>query len=660
MSQVPGVKKLIKFTQELRGSFGRFKTDDSFRLHYLMTSVPIEEIDSLSTASELFRLEKVDFEELIQRDIDFARVQKIANEYLSQGKDRVVFFPPLLACVVLLEDSGAIKRKYDQVVRDVEDDGDSQVLRATWDSDGFQLALPVGNKDSCTRTISWGNTDYLYYEFAAMLRLNPKRAKLVVLDGQHRLEALRLLRKNPEQKSILEGVEIPICLVWAPEAVAGDPQDEDMTRDFRELFVRVNSEPRKVSGHFITLLKDDSYAAMATRQLANLWKETETPDNWIRLHLLEWNTREDERVDKRTRDFSITTVAIIASVLYDHLFKTGIAPELLNLEERAQDFEVIDPEFSWNGLVDHTHGSAIDKVVKAQIDNILVPALDIILRSATPYQRLEKNLGAAFQRLQQKVDENNGSFVRLKSLLGHYIYREEEIFEDSARSAYLDFRKWITIDAGDRVFFYSVFQQALLRFWLAMSSLLKPFGIRADISAKTTLIALDALCFKQSANFLGNERRYTRRVLWKNESVNFGSAWARSAWADLLCVSLLNVGVRDAAVSYLQGEVGIDKQTAGEIDLQLREFGRVRTVSYLSRLKAELVKETTQSYEEFFPEEKANQLRAWRSSSHEAERRKFDAAIEERASARAREAFGELADQLLISTEDLLRAVDVS
>ncbi len=97
MSKIPGVKKLAKFTKEVRGSFGRFKTDHSHQIYFLSTSVPVQHVSELSTAGELFSSEKIKFEELIQRDIDHRRVQKIANDYLSKGAGRVVFFPPLLA-----------------------------------------------------------------------------------------------------------------------------------------------------------------------------------------------------------------------------------------------------------------------------------------------------------------------------------------------------------------------------------------------------------------------------------------------------------------------------------------------------------------------------------------------------------------------------------
>ncbi len=657
MAQVPGVKKIVKFSQELRGGFGRFKTDQSFQLDYLMTSVPIQDVNQLSTASELFRLETIDFEELIQRDIDHKRVQKIANEYLSQGHGKVIFFPPLLACVVLLENDGSIKKKYDGITRESVDEDGVPAFRTTWDGDGFQLDLPIGDANSCTRQISNNGSPQYFYEFAALLKLNPKRAKLVVLDGQHRLEAMRLLRRNPEQKNILEQIEIPICLVWAPDASVGGGE-EDMVRDFRELFVRVNSEPQRVSGHFITLLKDDSYSAMATRQLASMWKSITVPNGWTRLHLLEWNTREDERVDIRTREFSITTISTISKTLGDHLFDVAAAPDLLNLEDREQDFLSIAPDFSLSGISDRTNGADLDNIIKEQIDKILVPALDVLLRTATPYQKLEKAVDKAFQFLQQKVDENNSSFIQLKANLLRYVYRTDEMFEDSAKAAYVDFKNTVVIDQAEKVFFYYAFQQALIRYWIRVATILKPFSIDAHQAAKTAIAGAEEFCFKNEVQFLIGDRKYTRRMLWKNANVNFDPKWAKKAWLDLLCASLLNKNVCAAMVKNLEKDANLDKQSLAAIGEHLKKLGEKSACEYLSKLKEEFLKETKQSLGEFFSEERASQLRSMKESGHEAERSKYEAAIRKETDNRVLEAMEELADQLLISTEELQRIVD--
>jgi hypothetical protein len=655
---IPGVKKLVKFTKELRGSFGRFKTNNSYALFYLNSSVPISQIGDLATASELFAADKIDFEVLIQRDIDHDRVRSIANEYLSHGEGRVVFFPPLLACIVLLDPAGNPVTQYAKVARARADEQGVDVLRTTWDSDGFELDLPVADPESSERTINWEDEPVHVYEFAASLKLNPRRAKLVVLDGQHRLEALRLLSRNPEQQAIISEVEVPVCVVWAPEAIASETPNENITRDFRELFVRINSEPRKVSGHFITLLKDDSYAAMSVRRMADHWKAINNPGNWSRLHLLEWNTREDERAEVRTRQSSITTVSIVGKVLEQHLFAAGVAPTLLHLEQVAAEFQAIDPQFVSDGLLDRTQKTKIDDVVRKQIDKLLVPALDKILRQAPPYADREAALNAAFEQLQAEVTANKSSFIALRAALDKYVYSEQEIFERSTLGAYEDFRSWIKVDATAEIFFLSVFQQALLRFWLNMASALTEFEASALVGADVAIAALNKRVFATAHRYLDPAQKYTRRMLWKNENVNFQSNWAKNAWLNLIGTSLLVTDVRQAALDELASNCNLDAAQREKADTVLKGMALRYFVEYADRFKDEIHRETRQALMEFFGEEKAVHLRALLNSDKQADRAEFNNAVQRKANTRVKEALEMLAGQLKVAPDDLLRHVD--
>jgi hypothetical protein len=376
--------------------------------------------------------------------------------------------------------------------------------------------------------------------------------------------------------------------------------------------------------------------------------------------LLEWNTREDERVDVRTRDFSITTVSIVAKVLDEHLFSAGIAPDMLNLEQSSPKFEAIDPSFSWDGIVDNTQMSAVDDVVKDHIETYIVSALDTLFRLPSPYAKLQASLGHAFGRLQAKVAENNSSFIGLKSLLKSYIYREEEMFEESARAAYVDFKSWIEIDPNDRVYFYSVFQQALLRFWIRLAAVLKPYGVAADASAVIAVSALEKLVFLEEARFLGAERRYTRRTLWRNETVNFTAGWAKTAWSDLVGTSLLHKAVRTGIINLLAAKHGVQPSELNDADEKLVQLGYIFAGRYGARLSEELVKETRQALQDFFGEEKAAQLRALKASDKDTDRKEFEATIQKKVAVRYEEALKELADQLRVRTSDLLLNADAS
>ena len=366
----PKIQKKDPFNQTLRGTFGRFKTTGSRQVYYLLSSLPIDDIDDLQTASDLFETDALKFDELIQRDIDRARVIRMATGYLEAGSDKVVFFPPLLACIVMFDADGKMLHQYSEPEDDIDGEGEQRVLRTTWDEDGFELSLALGDKKTADRRLMVKGKEEWFHD-AGQLRLNQKRAKLVVLDGQHRLEAMKLVRKGPS-KDTLAGVEVPICLVFTPSAVVGS--QEDVVENFRELFVRVNEEAKRVSGHFIILLQDDSYSAMTVRALAESWRKKKV-DGLTYLHLLEWNQRVEENTRRRSRQFSLTTIGILNDILRDYLFQEGIAARVLLLGQVEETFAAVDPAFHYQSLGDQAHAPEIDKIVQERIEAHLVPVL---------------------------------------------------------------------------------------------------------------------------------------------------------------------------------------------------------------------------------------------------------------------------------------------
>jgi len=90
------------------GSFGRFYSGDSFPIEYIMTTFTVAELQELTFARDI-RPDNIDFELLMQRDIDEERVRLEMEPYLNPSREnftpyeirsRSVFFPPLLAAII--------------------------------------------------------------------------------------------------------------------------------------------------------------------------------------------------------------------------------------------------------------------------------------------------------------------------------------------------------------------------------------------------------------------------------------------------------------------------------------------------------------------------------------------------------------------------------
>lgn len=609
MTAIPGKRPLNVFPKVYQGSFGLFQTSNSFSTQFLQTSLPMEHLAELSTAGEVMDLENSPFEELIQRDIDPVRVREIANQYLAKGAGRPIFFPPLIVCVALMEndDGTRIKAQYESVKHDRATDNGQEYLVATYDDDGFRLRLPVAEPTHSERTIMWGpkgkQKPYTYYAYACELALNPRRAKLVVLDGQHRLEALRLLAMTADGREIIAKIELPICLVWPPAAEAGG--NENITGDFRELFITINSEPRRVSGHFLILLDDKKHSSMAVRELANAWKQETT--GWRRLHLLEWNTRDDESTDRRTRRFSITTISIVSKVLHRHLFEAqGLASKVLELDDVSAGLEAADPDFSYNDIRDARRNHAVSEIVQGQLQKTVIPALNILLRGLPPYQKQEQRLGKAVERLDKEVKERNAAFSALAKQLARFSYDYDSDANGAVQGAYAEFRNWSRVPAEHELFYLSVFQQGLLRMWLRIAAIPNLGAVEAAEITQRALAAFVANLGTTRTVYLSPELPYCQRTLWRREAVNFSTDRARQAWTDILIATLVRPDVRKAATNGLSAAL---KKTVGH---ELEVMGLVSVRRYATRLWEETVRETRNNLGDYFGEEEAGRLRELR------------------------------------------------
>lgn len=609
MATVPGPKNIDVFSLKLRGSFGRFQTNSSHTLNYLSTTLRIGQLDKLHVAADVFNISRVAFEELIQRDIDHSRVVRIADGYLKMGAERAVFFPPLLVCLVVMDGNDAIKPNYDSVVQHPIIDG---TLRTTYDRDGFQVDLYQAEQGQGGRSIDWLGESADFYDYAAMLGINPERTKLVTLDGQHRLQALRLLNNRQETKYIVANIEQPVCIVWMPLAIEG--ADEQIVKDLRDIFVTVNSEPQRVSGHFILLLDDYSNAASAVRSLANAWKHEEAPNGWSRLHLLEWNTRENQSTDARLRPFSITTVSIIASVLEDHLFGVPrLAPAMLKLSECEAELQEANPEFDASGMRNQAPGLRVDPIIRKQIDSHLTPALTYLLRKLRPYRDLEGRLDEAFTKVRQQIERSNPASTSLSIYLSRFVYTEREMHDELAPGAWAAFKADNQVPIKDLIYMRQAFQQGYIRFWLALARELAHHEVDNMDVVHAAVAASNAFVACPDFDYLSEHQPYTRRVLWKNDTINFSANWAREAWTDVQVATLLRNDVRAALIASLQPKMKHEQSQA--FDRRLYTLGLEAALRYSSTLLNQIQRDVKRNLADFFGDTEAGVLRDMRKSN---------------------------------------------
>jgi hypothetical protein len=572
MALIPKSKKPQTFDRELDGVYGHFKTTQSFSLHYLLTSIRTDRLDWLETASDVLDIKSINFEGIVQRDINYVRVQKeIIEKYLEKGKDRVIFFPPLMVTLYGMNGESPIT-KYTTVESQMEDER----YLVTYDKNRFQTELPIAEYQTAHFVI-YNKQQYFYHNYAATLRYNTEKVRLVVLDGQHRLTALKMLIENGD-KDIVAEIDLPICIFFAPDAISGKSQ-ETLSEDMRELFVTINKEAKEVSGHFLWLLKDKSLAAMCVRSLGDLWKKEGGVFSY--LHQLEWNQREASKADQTQKVYSISTVSILADALKTHIFtgKKNYTYSLLNLGEVEQELQKVEGSPQAGDVSEDDFDLDQADILKKQIDKYITPSLDVLFRTPRPYRIVREVFEKATSLLEDSLAKNIPGALQFKK---DFLCKFRTVTKlDSAKVQDQEVEFTAPMQKNkelEKVAFFrrNVFQQALIRAWADLFNCVRTEKTATPKEVAEALVtALELICFDESVKYFGPYKPYAQLVFYKGERILVNGS-SKTGLRHLILASFANEKVSSEFVKKL----GF-KNANVKLLKSLRDFGSKAVAEYL-------------------------------------------------------------------------------
>lgn len=287
MADLPPIKKLI-FNQQLNGVFGEFGSGAGLQAFYLQSAITPAELDRISLISEIPGSEKWPIRNLFQREVDQNRVRYGLLHYLRDAT-KIRFFNPLTLTLLPMDTDGrSIINSMPRVVEKTtkEDDATWQVLER---EDLFQLRWLEGHEE-------W-----------AQLRWNDTRCKLVAIDGQHRLSALKQMNVDGDAGEPFEAfVQWRIPVVFVSFRVEGDRVEPPSVLEVvRNIFVYINTNAQEVNRTRTILLNDEDLNAVCTQELVQAAHDNDLRSDEDRrggaLPLLFFDWRGEERWDPRAR-----------------------------------------------------------------------------------------------------------------------------------------------------------------------------------------------------------------------------------------------------------------------------------------------------------------------------------------------------------------------
>lgn len=332
--------KREKFPMSIAGDFGVFSTDADSPVFYINTSFDIDSIGYLSPVREILDISEIDFEELVQRDLDDFRIRRDIAPYLTDNNG-YKFFPPIVVAVTQPEENKkAIRRFYPNIRTRLIDDNqrfelefeDSFCVRWFIDEEGKIISIPTE------------------------IRWKLDSTHLMAVDGQHRLvslQAIRGLLKNSnlkrfyqntsKDKNKLNGLKVPVTILFFPnstEAIEEDslmeirkrfptvnwsPENKvDVKEILRNIFVDVNKSAKQPSKSRTILLDEKDLTAVFTRKIFSAIKE-EVP--FIYTAILEYNSPNGKEVQIEKNRSVITTIGMVYKIC-EYLYKDNEGKEI--------------------------------------------------------------------------------------------------------------------------------------------------------------------------------------------------------------------------------------------------------------------------------------------------------------------------------------------
>lgn len=584
------------YNLERIGSFGRFYSGESFPIEYIMTTFAAAELSELTFARDI-RPDQLDFELLMQRDIDEERVRLEMEPYLNPSpnqltpaeiRSRSVFFPPLLAAIVPTKGK-TMEDYYTDETGDITLDNQKEHIIREWPG-LFKLTYFSSTSPHAYQLKIYREEEKSHFELGVqcepvkleirMAKGNQYGAKLVIIDGQHRLFTLKkVYEKCPE---LLEHLGVPVCVLFAPNATVRKNQEyapyrvPTVPEVFRHLFVDVNNTAKPVGGHFNILLSDDSIGSIACRKFCDYILNSRGPEG---LAVIEWNTKTKKDSNKITRPYSITTIGIIDKALEESLGNRKLLLKyVLNLDEvkdqlypvgEEEETALDYPLIKWNKF-----SLSQKNILEAQVKKYLIPCLEQIFFSSHELtMAIEIFLNQLNQLKNLATSEQQDALEArqvINQILDYMPIGEGKSFE-SVRLIYRNFELKVKKEKDEQIssiIQYALFQRALFEAWAQVLDIARSFVSDPRQVTKGFVKLLD-LALQEHGQFFVFDRLYMQHTVFSGTQIIVREE-TRKVLTQLLMAHLAN----EFNVKQVSSEMEVTKANFEKLANKLHNKGK--------------------------------------------------------------------------------------
>lgn len=469
----------------LDGTIGKFQvstcdgSSQGVEVRYLLTHVTLSDkqnagqaklLSMLAPVREVFDLSQLDFDEIMQRDIDDARVSLELIPYLldTSTSGLIKLFPPIVAVALPLKPNSR-----------VPDTHYRKLVPGKYPLEGHEGVF--------VDQLTAGEPGFEQFQFQQLYRgdellaegsklnMSSSNCTLAIVDGQHRAMALLALYRNliggwsdtrrspyeeyykvwPEKeikKFNLNDLQLPVLICTFPQIDKTLTKDIDVVRAARRVFLTLNKTAKKVSDSRNKLLNDQDIVAECLRAMLSHIKALGPRDpTGMRI----WNVELDQEGDRQkiVSDVAFTGVSHLYHLTYHLLMTNAPVRDISTRNTKGAPKTRLDEAYERLGLKDEltqeqrnvntrvNYSDDIAEHFRNKWTTLYMPVVDKVLGDVHPYAAFAK---ATLRLNQDLIDQNQ---TKLEKMLfdGQATARTFDAFNEGLSRRYGDKEKnWYT------------------------------------------------------------------------------------------------------------------------------------------------------------------------------------------------------------------------
>jgi len=387
-----------KYNQSFSGVFGEFGQGGGAQIFFIQTAISPQQLVKIDLVSEIEGSEKWEVRDLFQRDVDEERVSKSLVPYLLDTES-IKFFNPLTLTFIPTKADHPTFTGPIPLMEPYEDQIDGHNYTCI-ENDGFyQYRYLDAHRHN--GVVEWTDTE----------------AKLVAIDGQHRLSALKQIYQDQigRERIDFESWRIPVVIFGVRSLDQEKTKDQRTLDIIRRTFVFINTEAKEPSVTRQILLNDSLINEICAQEFVNHFHANdcavEVDESILPLLIFDWRgSTSTSRTDSSPG--TIKSISEIRDWFEHYILGKNWSPDqehLLGVELTAIHADLKSDFQSKLGLK-----PASVKLVRELFNKNVLPGIAYLLQEFIPIKSYGKSLREIEARFNEQSQEARHAFTKFR------------------------------------------------------------------------------------------------------------------------------------------------------------------------------------------------------------------------------------------------------